>query len=257
MFSFKLETDEQKKLVDENAKIPGDREGSVRKVKKNGKWIGLNLRWPIDLKTENPQKKEEETTVLPDGEEIEETDAKFSVKKIWCSKDFEPFDILSVDLGVRYAGAWCRGRVKIGQDTERPNQRKISPDGQGQEIFFDAYDFGTFRLQGEDAKIWRKDKHKGFSDKPEPEKCGSRGRIASGAEKTEFAQLAGLVFPSTKRLPIPDDPAELKFFPDLGDHLTYRLRRRLGRIPFPVQTSLANQWNKKEGRPRLQGLDWG
>ena len=232
MFSFKLETDEQKKLIDENARIPGDRDGSVRKVKKNGKWIGLNLRWSIDLKTENPQKKEEETTVLPDGEEIEETDAKFSVKKIWCSNDFKPFDILSVDLGVRYAGAWCRGRVKIGRDAERPNQRKISPDGQGQEIFFDAYDFGTFRLQGEDAKIWRKDKHKGFSDKPEPEKCGSRGRIASEVEKAEFAQLAGLVFPATKQLPIPDDPAELKFFPDFGDHLTYRLRRRLGRIRF-------------------------
>ena len=40
------------------------------------------------------------------------------------------------------------------------------------------------------------------------------------------------VFPATKRFPIPNDPVDLKFFPDLGDHLTYRLRRRLGRIRF-------------------------
>jgi IS605 OrfB family transposase len=230
MFSFKLEQEMRKLLVDDAAKIPGNK--SVRVVKKSGKWVGLNLRWPIDLKTESPKKKEEAAVISSDGDEIEEADAKFSVKKIWCSSEFKPFDILSVDLGVRFAGAWCRGRVKIGRDAGRPTERVISPAGHGQEIVYDAYDFGTFRLQGEDAKIWRKDKHKGFADEPEVEKCGSRGRIASEIERAEFAQLAGQVFPATKRFPIPDDPTELKFFPDLADHLTYRLRRRLGRIRF-------------------------
>lgn len=230
MFSFKLERDMQKLLIDDAAKIPGEK--SVRVVKKSGKWVGLNLRWPIDLKTESPNKKDETAVISSDGDEIEEADAKFNVKKIWCSTKFKPFDILSVDLGVRYAGAWCRGRVKIGRDASRPTERVISPGGYEQEIVYDAYDFGTFRLQGEDAKIWRKDKHKGFADKPELEKCGSRGRITSNDECAEFKALAKKIFPATARFPIPDDPVELKFFPDLGEHLTYRLRRRLGRIRF-------------------------
>lgn len=227
MFSFKLEQEMQKKLKDETAKIPGDK--SVRIVKKNGKLVGLNLRWPIDAKTE---KKKEADAVPVDADGIEDTDAKFSTKKLWCSNDFKPFDILSVDLGVRYAGAWCRGRVKIGRDTDRPNQRIISPAGHVREIVFDAYDFGTFRLQGEDAKVWRKDKHKGFGSEPEPEKCGSRGRIASDVEKIEFTNLAKQVFSTTVRLPIPSEPDELKFFPDLGNHLIYRLIRRLGQVRF-------------------------
>ena len=230
MFSFKLERDMQKLLVDDTAKIPGEK--SVRVVKKSGKWVGLNLRWPIDLKTESPKIKDEAVAISADGDEIEEADAKFSLKKIWCSSEFKPFDILSVDLGVRYAGAWCRGRVKVGRDAGRPTERVISPAGHGQEIVYDAYDFGTFRLQGEDAKIWRKDKHKGFADEPELEKCGSRGRIASEIERAEFAELAERIFPATKRFPISNDPVELKFFPDLADHLTYRLRRRLGRIRY-------------------------
>jgi len=191
MFSFKLEREMQKLLVDEAAAIPGEKDGSIRKVKKSGRWVGLNLRWPIDLKTESPKKKDEAAAISADGDEIEEADAKFSVKKIWCSGEFKPFDILSVDLGVRYAGAWCRGRVKIGRDAGRSTERLISPAGHGQEIVYGAYDFGTFRLQGEDAKIWRKDKHKGFADEPELEKCGSRGRIASEIERAEFAELAG------------------------------------------------------------------
>lgn len=227
MFSFKLEREMQKQLVDNTAKIPGDK--SVRIVKKNGKWVGLNLRWPIDAKTE---KKKEVDAAPVDADEIEDTDAKFSTKKLWCSDKFEPFDILSVDLGVRYAGAWCRGRVRVGRDADRPHQRTISHADHAHEIIFDAYDFGTFRLQGEDAKIWRKDKHKGFGSYPEPEKCGSRGRIASDAEKIEFTKLAGQVFPPTARLPIPSEPDELKFFPDLGSHLVYRLSRRLGRLRF-------------------------
>lgn len=227
MFSFKLEREMQKTLVDETAKIPGVK--SVRMIKKNGKWVGLNLRWPIDAKTE---KKKEDVIALVTTEEIEETDAKFSTKQLWCSDKFTPFDILSVDLGVRYAGAWCRGRLKVGRDADRPNQRTISPAGHTHEIVFDAYDFGTFRLQGEDAKLWRKDKHKGFGSEPELEKCGSRGRIASETERQEFTKLAGQLFPHTTRLPIPSEPDELKFFPDLGGHLAYRLRRRLGRVRF-------------------------
>lgn len=252
MFSFKLKREMQKKLVDETAKIPSDK--SVRIVKKNGKWVGLNLRWPIDAKTE---KKREADAVPVDADEIEDTDAKFSTKKIWCSNQFKPFDILSVDLGVRYAGAWCRGHVKIGSDAGRPNQRIISPAGHAHEIVFDAHDFGTFRLQGEDAKIWRKDKHKGFGSEPEPEKCGSRGRIASEVEKGEFTNLAGQVFSPTVRLPIPSEPEELKFFPDLGNHLVYRLRRRLGRIRFLFKLRWQINGKKKKVGHEYKTLDGG
>ena len=227
MFSFKLERGMQKKLVDETVQIPGE-----KSVRKNRKWVGLYLRWPIDATTEKPPKKKH-VQAVPDASDVtKEPDANFSVKKIWCSVDFKPFDILSVDLGVRYAGAWCRGRVKVGRDADRPGQRTISPAGHAHEIVFDAYDFGTFRLQGEDAKIWRKDKHKGFGSEPELEKCGSRGRITSETERQEFAKLAGQLFAPTAWLPIPSEPDELKFFPDLGGHLAYRLRRRLGRVRF-------------------------
>ena len=227
MFSFKLDQKMQKKLKDEIAKIPGE-----KSIRKNRKWVGLYFRWPIDAKTEKPPKQKQAEAVPDASDEAKEPDANFSVKKIWCSENFKPFDILSVDLGVRYAGAWCRGRVKIDRDADRPNQRTISPADHAQEIVFDAYDFGTFRLQGEDAEIWLKDKHKGFGSKPEPEKCGSRGRIASEDEKAEFTNLAGLVFSPTVRLPIPSEPDELKFFPDLGNHLVYRLSRRLRQIRF-------------------------
>ncbi len=250
MFSFKLEQEMQKKLKDETAKIPGDK--SVRIVKKNGKWIGLNLRWPIDAKTE---KKKEADAVPVDADEIEDTDVKFNTKKLWCSDKFEPFDILSVDLGVRYAGAWCRGRVKIGRDTDRPNQRIISPAGHVHEIVFDAYDFGTFRLQGEDAKVWRKDKHKGFGSEPEPEKCGNRGRIASNVEKIEFTNLAKQVFSTTVRLPIPSEPDELKFFPDLGNHLIYRLSRRLGQVRFLFKLRWQINGRKKKVGHEYKTLD--
>ena len=227
MFSFKLEQAMQEKLAKETMTVPG--KDSIRIVKKSGKWVGLNLRWPIDAKTE---KKKNEETALLDGEEIEETEAKFSPNKIWCAGTFEPFDLLSVDLGVRYAGAWCRARVKSGRDSERPNQRAISPLDHPHEIVFDAYDFGTFKLQGEDAKIWRKSKNGAFGDEPELEKSGSRGRIASDDERKEFLELAGKVFPATPRLALPSEPEEMKFFPYLADHLVFRLRRRLGRVRF-------------------------
>lgn len=227
MFSFKLEQAMQEKLAKETVTAPG--ENSVRIVKKSGKWVGLNFRWPIDAKTE--KKKSDEPTT-PEGEEIEETEAKFSQNRIWCAEAFEPFDLLSVDLGVRYAGAWCRARVKVGRDSGRPNQRTISPAGYPHEIVFDAYDFGTFRLQGEDAKIWRKDKNRGFGDEPKLEKCGSRGRITSDTERKEFLTLAEKVLPATPRLALPSEPEEMKFFPDLADHLVFRLRRRLGRVRF-------------------------
>lgn len=246
MFSFKLEREVQNQLVDNTAKIPGEK--SVRIVPKNGKWVGLNLRWPIDAKTE---KKKGVDAAPVDADEIEDTDAKFSTKKLWCSDKFEPFDILSVDLGVRYAGAWCRGRVRVGRDADRPHQRTISHADHAHEIIFDAYDFGTFRLQGEDAKIWRKDKHKGFGSYPEPEKCGSRGRIASDAEKVEFTSLAGQVFSPTARLPIPSEPDKLKFYPDLGSHLVYRLSRRLGRIRFLFKL----RWQINGMKKKVKTLD--
>jgi IS605 OrfB family transposase len=250
MFSFKLEREMQQKLIDGSARIPGDK--SVRMIKKNGKWVGLNLRWPIDAKTET---KREDVIASVNTEEIEETDAKFSTKQLWCSDKFTPFDILSVDLGVRYAGAWCRGRVKVGRDADRPNQRTISPAGHTHEIVFDAYNFGTFRLQGEDAKIWRKDKHKRFGSEPELEKCGSRGRIASETERQEFTKLAGQLFAPTTRLPIPSEAEELKFFPDLGGHLAYRLRRRLGRIRFLFKLRWQINGKRKKVGHEYKALD--
>ncbi|MDR2673958.1 MAG: type V CRISPR-associated protein Cas12b, partial [Opitutaceae bacterium] len=198
------------KLHEKTPKISGDK--SIRfDQPKNDFFPGLYFRWPVDIDTETIKKEER--------------------KRIWCATDFEPLHILSVDLGVRFAGAWCRAEIAKRKPTN--GERVISSpldDSETGKIVFDIKEVGTFRLQGEDVKIWKK--HKGdseylFGEEP----WGSAGRKAKPEEIAAFKKLAIAILPESTRSPLPDE-AELKFFPQLGAHLQFRLARRIGQLRF-------------------------
>lgn len=82
------------KLLEKMPKIPGEKAFKSDKPI-NDYFPGAYFRWPSDVDTEKFKKAEK--------------------KKIWCAKEtnFAPFHILSVDLGVRFAGAGA-GRKSRG-----------------------------------------------------------------------------------------------------------------------------------------------
>lgn len=211
----------------------------------NGEYTRLYFRWPIDAETE---KKSKEAATDETAEATEPAKkGKLSPAKFWCAKEFEPFHLLSVDLGVRFAGAWCRAKVFKGEPQD--GQRVISSptdEAKTGKIVFGVEHSGTFRLQGEDVKLWRKHKGQpGHSFEQEP--CGSQGRRATEAELKAFAELAEAILPASTRTPLPD-MAERKYFPQLAGHLQFRLARRLGqlRMLFNLRWRVAGRV-KKEG----------
>jgi IS605 OrfB family transposase len=199
-------------LLEKMPKIPGEKSFKSDKPI-NDYFPGAYFRWPSDVDTEKFKKAEK--------------------KNIWCAKEtnFAPFHILSVDLGVRFAGAWCRAEI-VRRDPQE-NERVISSpleDGDTGKIVFSVKAKGTFRVQGEDAKIWQK--HKGeaqhtFAQEP----WGSAGRKADADEIKNFKELAESILPTSVRSPLPED-SELKYFPRLGEHLQFRLKRRIGHLRF-------------------------
>jgi len=193
----------------------------------NGEFTRLYLRWPVDAETE--KKLREASGDKRTEEAVTTKKVKLNAAKFWCAKDFEPFRLLSVDLGVRFAGAWCRAKVFKGEP--RDGQRVISAstdEAKTGKIVFGVEHLGTFRLQGEDVKLWRKRKGQaGHSFEQEP--CGSQGRRATEAELEEFKILAQIILPECPRTPLPDTE-EMKYFPKLAGHLQFRLARRLGQL---------------------------
>ncbi|MFZ4594996.1 MAG: hypothetical protein ACOYOF_12115, partial [Verrucomicrobiaceae bacterium] len=160
----------------------------------NGEYTRLYFRWPIDADTEKKAKDATGDDLGEDGGSTKK--AKLNAAKFWCAKDFEPFHLLSVDLGVRFAGAWCRAQVFKGEPGA--GQRVISAptdEAKTGRIVFGVEHLGTFRLQGEDVKLWRK--HKGQAGHSfEQEPCGSQGRRATEAELADFTKLAELILPA-------------------------------------------------------------
>ncbi|MBE7495489.1 MAG: type V CRISPR-associated protein Cas12b [Verrucomicrobiaceae bacterium] len=225
MFAFDVEAEA---LQSDTKRLPGLK--PLRTTKKNGKWVGLNARWSVDAKTEG--KVEESPTIAAEEEEPVESGGAFKVKELWSELDsFEPFDILSIDLGVRFTAAWSRNQISMGAKPSS-RAREISPHGHKHQIWFDSYQRGALKLQGEDAEEYRKEKGEdSYPDKPLPEKYGTKGRLASDAEREQFAKLAVAILPESKRNALPE-AEDQKFFPLLGDHLTWRLRRRLSRLKF-------------------------
>jgi len=211
----------------------------------NGKYTHQYLRWPIDAVTEKKTTDASEAHTTDEAEGEKPT--KFSAGKLWCVKNFDSFHILSVDLGVRFAGAWCRAKVFKGEP--QAGQRIISAEtdqAKTGKVVFGVEDVGTFRLQGEDVKLWRKRKgqaHHTFEQEP----CGSRGRKATEAEIATFVHLAKQLVPATSRSPLLD-AAETKYYPQLASHLQFRLARRLGqlRMLFNLRWRAVGRW-KKDG----------
>lgn len=200
------------KLLAKMPKIPGEKSFKSDKPI-NDYYPGAYFRWPSDVDTEKFKKAEK--------------------KKIWCAKEtnFAPFHILSVDLGVRFAGAWCR--AEIARRDPKENERVISSpleDATTGKIVFSVKAKGTFRVQGEDAKIWQK--HKGEARHTlAQEPWGSAGRKADADEIKNFKELAESILPTSVRNPLPED-SELKYFLRLGEHLQFRLKRRIGHLRF-------------------------
>ncbi len=99
-----------------------------------------------------------------------------------------------------------------------------------------------------------------YSEKPLPEKGGSRGRIASDAEREEFTKVAVAILPESKRTALPEE-GDRKFFPALGDHLVWRLRRRLSRLKFLLTlrwraVGKTDRFDTSEYRPATSAEDW-
>lgn len=210
----------------------------------NGEFTRMYFRWPVDAETEKRR-----SAANNSDESVEEhgKPAKISPAKLWCAKDFDPFHILSVDLGVRYAGAWCRAKVFKGDPV--PGQRIISAEADESrtgKIVFGVEQVGTFRLQGEDAKLWRKRKGQDRHT-PEQEPFGSQGRKATEDEIKAFVKLAKEIIPEGPRNPLPAAD-ESKLFPQLAGHLQFRLARRLGQLRM-----LFNLRWRAVGRVRKEG----
>jgi IS605 OrfB family transposase len=146
---------------------------------------------------------------------------KQCIEPLWHTKREVDFHILSVDLGIRFSSAFAHLRVHRQTDGDG---RLILPDNLGSPIRAHVYRKGTLRLQGEDVK------------KPVAEPYGNdgRGRFPVGefvpkltGEVEKFLRLAFRIVPE-KAFPIIG--VEKMTYPEMGDHLVLRLRRRISRI---------------------------
>jgi IS605 OrfB family transposase len=277
MFAVELK-DEQLK----DFRVPQLPEGQQFQDAKQGEtWVHAHLRWPVDLNTETEWRKRKAEKAkatgedMPDADEDEEGTGKRPAlpkrEDLWCAaKNLEtPVHALFVDLGVRFAAAWTRARIRKAEGAKPDTAHIISPPkghpDYDAEIWCEFYgQEGTFRLQGEDAKVWHRPKggdhdkqdrrysrqevaQTGEDSKPQwpgvatakdgwrfgRELYGSRGRLATSDEIKRFKELAEALFPATNRFPLPSEHSEAaRFIPAMAEHLVARLDRRLGRINF-------------------------
>lgn len=201
-----------------------------------------HFKWPVDLQ-EQPSTKV--STSANDEEGITAT-------RLWCGDGKKPLNgfrvrteegrtaselhILSVDLGMRFSSAFARLRVHCDPNGEG---RVISPDGFATPIRAHVYRKGTLRLQGENAKVWdHKRDSQGHCVKDiegnhvyefQTETYGNdgRGRFPKLEEIGAFRMLAYRIVPENA---FPIIGAEKMTYPEMGDHLIMRLRRRISRI---------------------------
>jgi IS605 OrfB family transposase len=275
-FMFAVELDEADLKDFHVPKIPGEQ--PFRRTKQGETWVAANLRWPVDLKTESEDRirKEEKAkkvaedihAIADEGDDGKKPSELPKREELWCASTNLENHALFVDLGVRFAGAWSRARIRHAEGTKPDTAHIISPpkghpDYQS-EIWCELYSEGTFRLQGEDAKVWHRPKcgdhakessrfsrqeipkldENGEPQWPDASKekdgwrygrelYGSRGRLASPDEIAKFKELAEKLFPSTNRFQLPAENSDAaRFIPAMAEHLVARLDRRLGRINF-------------------------
>ncbi len=275
--SFKIEGDETAKLrADTRQWTSGSLRGAGKKGEQDDK--RRHFKWPIDLETSK-------------------IDSANADEKLWCGKGkaqdewkgftfrhdgrkttyhAPDFHILSIDLGNRFAAAFTRLRIHA------------DPKGEGREISYQhtpaikAEVFGApgkLCLQGEGADTWQlvteknkqhiasKLKAKGMDREPlvgayelvdEPFGNGGRGRFPTDKEYEDFLKLAGRLVPLESLQPAGKEQT----YPELGDHLVFRLKRRIGRLRtlFNLAWRLCGKSERdnrtgKHDKPRTEN-DW-
>jgi hypothetical protein len=231
--------DEMKKL---KSGTPFWRKGSMRgyakkddaDADKRKHWV-----WPRDLET---AKKDAEQKAVQERVKASELWCgngnheafrlsfwKRSADGKWRTEDalVPDFHVMSVDLGNRFCAAFARLRVHTDGRDEKTRGRLLSPDHDWAiPIYGQLVDKGTLRLQGEDAKIWQLGTPE---PKREPYGNDGRGRFPSEerGEKAAFLALADAIIPQSSA---PIRAVDAMTYPEMGDHLVWRFRRRLSRI---------------------------
>ena len=254
--SFKIEANALALLQKEGVHFVG---GSLKGVDEEDEKRKF-FRWPVDIETDKvaaaeaaaKAKREAEKSGKPPQKSARKADVKptelwchgksgFRVKESRYSKaektKFVPdFQILSIDLGNRFAAAFARMRIHAEPNG---NGRIISADGFLPVIKADIVRQGTLRLQGENAKVWqhvreadgtcKKDSTENYVYVLEDEEYGNqgRGRFPKDDEYTKFSKLAGRLAP-VESLSL--SGKEKETYPELADHLVFRLKRRIGRL---------------------------
>jgi len=220
--------------------VPWFPKGSLRGHKTEG--IRRFFKWPVDLVEAEDSEAGEEDKVKPTDlwcGAAEDAAGTFKVTQWahglnpkkkpppkvpqWYGEPAErqSFQILSVDLGNRFCAAFARMEVHRDKGALRPG-RLISPEVESAScnqkwkspVFARSADRGVLRLQGEDAFVER---HLGRGRFPDEHKF----------ETERFKALADAILP-LERLPV--RAVEKMTVPEMGDHLVWRLRRRISRI---------------------------
>ena len=255
--SFKIEANALAHLQNEGVYFA---RGSARGVEEKDEKRSF-LRWPVDIETDKQAAKERaEKAKRGLKKEGEAEENKFDKKadvapgKLWCAfnggflvkesryidttktKRVPDFHVLSIDLGNRFAAAFTRLRVHADSKGEG---RVISANGCSPVIKAELVREGTLRLQGEGAKVWdhvrnedgtcKKDANGNYVYALDDETYGNggRGRFPTDKEYEDFAALAGRLVPVTS---LSLAGTEKQTYPELGDHLGFRLKRRIGRL---------------------------
>ncbi len=244
--SFKIEGDETAKLRAETKQwLSGSHRGFAKKGDKDADKRRC-FNWPIDRDTSkfDSDGTQEKAKVLWCGSgKAGEAWKGFAFrhdKKASGTKDsayHEPdFQILSIDLGNRFAAAFTRLRIHADAGG---SGRVISADGFLPTIKAEVTREGTLRLQGENAKVWghlrnddgtcKRDAKGNYVYALEDEKYGNggRGRFPTDEEYGKrFAPLAERLVPASALTLAGKEQT----YPELGDHLVFRLKRRIGRL---------------------------
>ena len=250
--SIPIEGDELAKLHSEGVHFIG---GSLKGVDENDDKRKF-FRWPVDIETDKFASKEAVEHARKGEGKPKKQSKKQDVKSedLWChfnggfrakesryskaekTKVVPDFHILSVDLGNRFAAGFSRQRIHAAANG---TGRVISAESFKPIIKAEVTRTGTLRLQGEDAKIWQhamnteghclKDAQDNYiyEFKKEPYGNDGRGRFPDEAEYEKFKTLATRLV-DVKSLSF--EGTEKMTYPELGDHLVFRLKRRIGRL---------------------------
>ncbi|MDR0535376.1 MAG: type V CRISPR-associated protein Cas12b [Puniceicoccales bacterium] len=175
----------------------------------------------------------------------------------------DKFQVVSVDLGQRDAGAFAR--LLVSNDLDAASMKKARFVGETDSRCWHAklLRSGLFRLPGEDAKVWREQSPKDTDRKPlfdyREELWGERGRPARDWEADETARLMRELETVQKTAGgneifdlLPEHWRDELSFPEQNDKLLIALRRyqsklaRLHRWIWFLEADAPKAWTEME-----------